>query len=99
MSKQKTVIKSTDNLFKKLGFDDAEAENLRIRAVLMTAIKRYIADHKVTQSEAATLFDVAQPRISEINQGKIELFTVDKLINMLSRVHYQVDITVRDNAA
>ena len=37
---------------------------------LMAAIKAYIESERITQREAAERFNVAQPRISEIYQGK-----------------------------
>lgn len=77
---------SSGNVFEDLGFDKAEAANLRIRAELMITIKRYIAKHKLTQKKAATLMGVDQPRISKLLKGHIDLFTIDILIQMLERV-------------
>ena len=61
---------------------------------LITAIKTCIESEGITQREVAERFNVAQPRISEIYQGKIELFSADKLINMLARVGRHVDISI-----
>lgn len=57
-----------------------------------------IESEKITQGEAAERFKVAQPRISEIYQGKIELFSVDKLINMLARVGQHVEVSIHKAA-
>lgn len=99
MSKKEPVHRSSGNVFADLGFGPEEAENLRVRTELMIAIKSYIKGRGWTQQEAARHFGVAQPRISEIFQGKIGLFTVDKLINMLAHVGRQVSVTVSDKAA
>lgn len=96
--KDKQIIKSSGNVFTDLGFDQAEAENLLVRSKLMAAIKAYIESEGITQEEAAKRFHVAQPRISEIYQGKIDLFSVDKLINMLARVGQHVEVTVHKAA-
>ena len=64
----------------------------------MAAIKAYIESEGITQREAAERFNVAQPRISEIYQGKIELFSADKLINMLARVGRHVEISINEAA-
>ena len=99
MSKrQKQITKSSGNVFTDLGFEQAEAENLLVRSKLMAAIKTYIESEGITQGEAAKRFSVAQPRISEIYQGKIELFSVDKLINMLARVGRHVEVTIHKAA-
>ena len=96
--KDKRIIKSSGNVFADLGFEQAEAENLLVRSKLMAAIKTYIESEGIPQEEAAKCFHVAQPRISEIYQGKIDLFSVDKLINMLARVGQHVEVTIHKAA-
>ena len=99
MSKKDTQItESSGNVFVDLGFEQHEAENLLVRARLMAAIKAYIESEGITQREAAERFNVAQPRISEIYQGKIELFSADKLINMLAQVGRHVEISINEAA-
>ena len=94
MSKKEPVTKSSGNVFADLGFPAEEAENMRVRTDLMIAIKALIKENGWTQKEAARHFGVSQPRISEIWQGKIERFTVDKLINMLAHIGRQVSVEV-----
>ena len=96
--KDRQIIESSGNVFVDLGFERHEAENLLVRARLMAAIKAYIESEGITQREAAERFNVAQPRISEIYQGKIELFSADKLINMLARVGRHVEISINEAA-
>jgi len=93
------IIKSTGNVFRDLGFDKKEAANLLIRSKLMVEIKKFIERKKLTQAEAAKLFDVTQPRISDLKRGKIELFSVDSLIAMLSRAGMKVDVRVTKKRA
>jgi predicted XRE-type DNA-binding protein len=93
------ITESSGNVFSDLGFLPEEAENLRIRSELMMSIKCYIKERGWNQIQAAENFGVAQPRISEIFQGKIELYSVDKLINMLSRVGQHISIKVSSQAA
>ena len=97
--KKEPIHRSSGNVFADLGFAAEEAENLRVRTELMIALKSYIKAQRWTQQEAARHFGVAQPRISEIFQGKIGLFTVDKLIKMLAHVGQQVSVKVSDKAA
>jgi len=78
-------MKRFQNVFDALEADPAVAENLKIRAQLMNALTRYIEKQKLTQAEAAELFEVNQPRISDLVRGKIERFTIDMLVNMLAR--------------
>ena len=86
--------KSPGNVFKDIGFGREEAENLRIRAFLMAEIEQYIKREKISQSTAAKIFGVTQPRISDLISGKIELFSVDILIEMLSKAGMKLRIHV-----
>jgi predicted XRE-type DNA-binding protein len=61
----------------------AEAENMKIRSKMMIAITAYIERTGITQAEAANLFEVTQPRISDLMRGKIAKFSLDSLVNML----------------
>jgi predicted XRE-type DNA-binding protein len=45
-----------------------------------------------TQKEAAELFEVSQPRVSDLVRGKIELFTIDTLVDMLARAGIRVEL-------
>ncbi len=88
----------TETLEKRRRRERAEAkerEVMRIRRELMEAIREYIGENGLTQKQAAERFAVSQPRISEIVQGKTQLFTVDKLIELLGRVGRSVEVRVR----
>ena len=87
------------NVFEALEVDPATAENLKIRAQLMHTLIDYIETQKLTQVDAAEVFAVSQPRISDLVRGKIDLFTVDMLINMLGRIGKQVNVKVSTRAA
>jgi len=89
-TKKPTSVES--NIFEDLGFDKAEAENLKIRSELMMQVKRYIKKNELTQKEAALRLGVDQPKISKLMAGKIELFTIDLLIQMLARVNIRMTL-------
>jgi predicted XRE-type DNA-binding protein len=84
------------DVFRDLGFSTEEAANLGIRADLMTRLTKLIEARKLTQSGAAELFGVSQPRVSDLNRGKIDLFSIDMLVNMLARAGVAVSIVVRE---
>ena len=75
--------RSSGNVFYNLGFSDNEAENLRVRADLMISLGKLIEGRGLTQAQAAKLLGVIQPRNSDLMQGKIQLFSIDSLIEML----------------
>ena len=90
---------SGSNVFRDLGFDAEEATNLKVRAILMIELEKYIQAKKLTQKQAAERLGVTQPRISDLTRGKIGLFSVDTLITMLTHAGLKVDVRVRRSAA
>jgi predicted XRE-type DNA-binding protein len=92
------VTQGSDNVFEDIGFDLEEATNLKVRADLMLDLRKYIETKDWTQSQAATFFGETQPRISNLMKGEISRFSVDKLINMLTRAGMQVEVYVKPKA-
>ena len=88
------VRRSTGNVFRDLGFSKQEAENLKIRTDLMIRLSKLIETRRLTQAQAATLFEVTQPRISDLVRGKIDRFSIDTLVAMLSHAGVQVQVVV-----
>ena len=88
------IKRSTGNVFRDIGFPPTEAENLRVRAELMVEIENYLLREGLTQAEAARRFGVTQPRISDLKRGRIDLFSVDGLMEMLGRAGLSVRIRV-----
>jgi predicted XRE-type DNA-binding protein len=90
------VIHGRSNVFEDLGFNREEALNLKIRADLMLNIRRFIQTQGWTQKQAALFFGETQPRISDLMNGDIERFSIDKLVMMLAQagmdVRFEVDI-------
>ena len=86
------VRESSGNVFADLGFDSDEAEHLRIRSALMGTLRQVLEKRKLTQAEAAALLEVSQPRISDLVRGKIGLFSIDTLVEMLARAGVRVEL-------
>jgi predicted XRE-type DNA-binding protein len=72
----------------------AAAENLKLRSALMMALKEHIASAGLSQGAAAKVFGVTQPRVSDLVRGKIELFSLDTLVNMLAAAGLHVEVRV-----
>ena len=85
----------SDNIFADLGFDYVEAANLQLRSTLMTELERRMEAAALTQADFAKLLGVSQPRISDLVRGKIDRFSVDTLIDLLTRAGAEVRVTVR----
>ncbi|MBP6444675.1 MAG: XRE family transcriptional regulator [Gemmatimonadales bacterium] len=89
------VQRSSGNVFSDVGFPPEEAENLRLRSELMVQVRRILEGRKLTQAAGAQLFGVTQPRISDLVRGRIELFSIDGLVNMLAHAGVHVTLTVK----
>ena len=88
------IRRSTGNVFRDLGFSPEEATNLKVRSDLMIRLSKLIDVRGLTQSQAADMFGVTQPRISDLVRGKIGRFSVDTLITMLGHAGVRVQIVV-----
>ena len=88
--------RASGNVFRDLGFAQPEAENLLLRAQLMSEIRE--AARGMTQSEAAKRFGVTQPRVNDLLRGKIDKFSLDALVNMLAKAGMRVELRVKKAA-
>ncbi len=88
------TTKAAGNVFSDIGFQGEGAANLLIRAQLMTVLAKFMEENELKQAGAAKLFGVSQPRISDLKRGKIKLFTVDTLIEMLSKAGLGVAVKI-----
>ncbi len=87
--------RTTGNVFADLGFAAEEAEHLKVRADLMSALSKLLDSRGLTQADAARLLGVSQPRISDLVRGKIDKFSVDTLISMLAAAGASVSVSVK----
>jgi predicted XRE-type DNA-binding protein len=67
---------------------------MKLRSALMMALKDHISRTELSQSEAAKLLGVTQPRISDLMRGKIELFGLDTLVNMIGAARLHVELRI-----
>lgn len=58
------------------------AASMRARAQLIIELTELIKKRGMTQADAARLFGVTKPQISDLMRGKIELFSLDGLVDM-----------------
>ena len=71
-----------------------QAASMRARSELMMNLTEIIGDRGMTQSDAASLFGVTQPRISDLMRGKINLFSLDTLMDMAATAGMRPTVTV-----
>lgn len=86
------ITPSTGNVFRDVGFSRREAEHLKVRADLLIQVHKAITRRKLTQAAAAKLLGVHPPRVSDLMRGRIDLFSIETLIDMLVRLGLSVKI-------
>jgi predicted XRE-type DNA-binding protein len=92
-SNEERIHRSSGNVFTDLGFPLEEAAHLLIRSDLMIQLESILKERGLTQAKAAKLLGVSQPRISDLVRGRLELFSIDTLVDMLARLG--VSVTLR----
>ncbi|MDZ4811401.1 MAG: XRE family transcriptional regulator [Pseudomonadota bacterium] len=85
-AREKKITPSSGNVFTDLGFDEAEAQVLALRADLMAQLDQQIKTRKMTQVKAAKLLGVSQGRVSDLTRGKVEKFSLDTLVQFAARL-------------
>jgi predicted XRE-type DNA-binding protein len=81
------------NVFKDIGVPNAE-EHL-VKAQLVFKIDAIMKRRRMKQKEAADLFGVRQPDISNMLRGEFRQFSVERLLRFLVKLNQDVEIVVK----
>jgi predicted XRE-type DNA-binding protein len=87
------VIQSSGNVFADLGLRDAGEKQTRVR--LAVAINQIIEARHLSQTAAAHLLDINQPKISALVNYRLEGFSVERLMHFLNALDRDVEIVIR----
>ncbi len=72
-----------------------QAASMRARSELMMAMQGWVKASGKTQAEAARLFGITQPRMSDLMRGKIGLFSLDAMIDMATAAGLEPRVTIK----
>ena len=87
------IKESSGNIFADLGFPNAEREQLK--AHLTLRIYRLIKQRGLTQAQAGKILGIKQPHVSALMRGQSGAFSVERLMDFLTALGQDVEITVR----
>ena len=93
MAKKSHFIASSGNVFADLGLQDAP--ELMAKARLAQQLTAIIKKRKLTQQDAAEILETTQNKVSDVVRGKLEKFTLDRLIKMLLAFEYDVQVSYK----
>lgn len=88
------ITRSSGNIFHDIGFAPEEAENLKLRSSLMMQIEDYYKKSGATQAAAAKVLGLTTPRLNALLKGKINLFSLDALVNIAVRAGLRIELRV-----
>jgi len=91
-----TQAGQVDTATEQVAGDTVQTESMKLRSELMSELKEYIYRTHLSQSQAAVMFGVTQPRISDLTRGKVDLFGLDALVNMASTAGLRVEMHLRE---
>jgi predicted XRE-type DNA-binding protein len=87
------VKEGSGNVFRDLGFPNPEREQVKARLTL--EIHRLIKDRGLTQAAAGEILGIKQPHVSGLMRGQSGNFSVERLMDFLTALGQDVEITVR----
>jgi predicted XRE-type DNA-binding protein len=88
-------IDQYENVWDALADTAGEAANMRAKTELMRQIADIIKKQTLTQTEAAKLCGVTQPRVNDILRGRISRFSLDALVNIAAALGQEVHIKLK----
>lgn len=83
----------TANVLADLGFDDAQ--ELSAKAVLAMKLNALMDQRGLSQTEAAVITGMTQPKISQVRRYKLQNISLERLMQALVSLDQQVEIVVR----
>jgi predicted XRE-type DNA-binding protein len=90
-----TVTKGSGNVFRDLGFSEEKSAELILKSSLLQALQETIKDRGWKQVEAAAQLGIDQAKVSKLLAGQMAGFSIERLVNFLSLLGQDVEVTVR----
>jgi predicted XRE-type DNA-binding protein len=93
MMRRKEGHKGTDDVLANLGFDDAE--ELSVKAILAVKLNELIKGRGLSQTEAAAITGMTQPKVSQVRCYKLQNISLERLMHALVSLDQHVEIIVK----
>jgi predicted XRE-type DNA-binding protein len=93
MTAKNKIEEGSGNVFADLGLLDAE--ELESKAQLAYRIAEIIRGRHLTQAEAANVLGATQPIVSNLMNGQLHGFSLERLVRFLNALDRDVEIVVK----
>ena len=90
---REAIVRSSGNVFADLGLRDAHDKQTKVR--LVVAIRQIVQERRLSQTAAARLLGINQPKISALVNYQLDGFSVERLMHFLNALDCDVEIVVR----
>ncbi|HEY1631817.1 MAG TPA: helix-turn-helix transcriptional regulator [Rhizomicrobium sp.] len=87
------VVMGSGNIFRDLGMPDANL--LQLKALLASQVIRALNEYGLTVRQAEARTKIAAADFSRIRNANLDRFTVDRLLMILNRLGWEVDVTLK----
>lgn len=87
------IERGTSNVFADLGYPDAIERQTKTR--LAIEINGILKTRKLRQVDVARLLGLAQPKVSALVNYRLDGFSVERLMNVLTALNHDVEIVIR----
>jgi len=87
------ITRGSGNVFKDIRASDPE--RTLIRAKIMSFIAGIIKDRGLTQAQAGQVLKLTQPKVSNLINGKLSMFSLEHLFQLLNALEQDVEIIVK----
>jgi predicted XRE-type DNA-binding protein len=91
------VTAGSGNVFADLGLPEPEEE--LTKAQLATHIRYVIKSRRLSQSAAAKMMGIDQPKVSALLNGRLANFSSERLMRLLTALGQDVDITIKNTSS
>ena len=98
MGQRVRIRRGSGNVFRDLDFGEKESRSLLFRSELIIWIEDFVRRSELTQAAAAKRLQLTQPRLNALLKGKMELFSLDALVDIATRAGFRVELKIKKAA-
>jgi predicted XRE-type DNA-binding protein len=85
--------KGSGDVFPDIGLPNPE--KALAKAEIARQVNRILVARRLSQAEAGVILGIAQPRVSDLIRGRLDRFSLDKLIDFAKRSGNDVEIRIK----
>jgi predicted XRE-type DNA-binding protein len=93
MKRRIKVERGTGNVFADIGI--ANPEQALAKAEIARQVNKLIQGRELSQSQAASILGIDQPRVSALSKGRLSVFSLEKMMEFASRMGNEVEISIK----